>query len=245
MIPRDITAQAYFTSSHWRSVVNKVKERWEEGYSITDFDYGDDTYVVIMSKVSEWSDQTIKISKSFPTEEIQEGWDEGYSVTNMLYDGTDWIVVMTNVEYVVGQSVKTNFSYESLRRGLQDGWDEDMMVTKLCSQLTRSLDKMVVVMSEFFDCSQDQSLHLLRGDVTPNEIGNAFSGDKFVTDLYDFGSGLMVVASSNTEWDSMIITCSATVDGMVEKIDEKWQDDYFVTTVAYYNGYWYVVYGTK
>lgn len=245
MIPRDINAQSYYISPRWSNVMEQVEEKWDEGYCITDFDYGDNAYVVVMSKVSEWSDQIIKVSKSFPTEEIQDGWDDGYSVTNMLYDGTDWIVVMTNVEYVVGQSVKSDFSYESLRRGLQDGWDEDMMVTKLCSKLTRSVDKMVVVMSEFFDCSQDQSLHLLRGDVTPNEICDAFSDDKFITDLYDFGSGLMVVASSDTEWDGMIVTRCATLKEMAENISEKWDDDFFVTTVAYYDGYWYVVYGSK
>ena len=188
MIPRKTYGQAYCCGSSWSEVMDLVKKYWDKGYFITDFDYGNNTYFVVLSKVDGWNGQAIRCGSSLPADDIKELWD--------------WVIVMTGIDYCRTQRYFTTTDWEEFKQKISTGWNDDMLVTKLCCEIKSSYNVYFAAMTEYKDCSPAQSRHYFNGNVTARDLASVCEDGKFITDIYDFDGGVFVVTSGNSGWSS-------------------------------------------
>ena len=97
-----------------------ILEQWDDGYYITAL-AGSTTgsALVIMSKGTPYTQQSYKVSDSFPFKWINKKWKEGFYVTSMATSGTRWAVVMSRNAGFVDQCVELDSC--TLRRGFIGG----------------------------------------------------------------------------------------------------------------------------
>lgn len=105
-----------------------IVSRWEEGYYITAVGGGANfNSVVAMSKGTRFTQQSYKVSDSFPFKWIAKKWREGYFVTSMATSNSRWAVVMSRNSGFSDQRVELDFMYPS--EGIHKRWDEGWRIT--------------------------------------------------------------------------------------------------------------------
>ena len=78
------------------AVLCVLQEKWEEGYYITAMAGSmSSACLVVMSKGTPYTQQSYKVSDSFPFKWINKKWKEGFYVTSMATSHTRWAVVMS------------------------------------------------------------------------------------------------------------------------------------------------------
>ena len=71
-------------------------EQWEEGFYITAMAGSNQgSSLVVMSKGTPYTQQSYKVSDSYPFKWISKKWKEGFHVTSMATSKTKWAVVMS------------------------------------------------------------------------------------------------------------------------------------------------------
>lgn len=225
----------YFYSSDWGSLVDDIKEGWDNGYVITDIDYGDGVWLVVMSQVHRQHKQYIFTSRYFPEEEIKKSWKKNRWVTSITYDGVDWICVTTemytycNQEYIVGP---WNDCIDCVKKA----WRSNRNITSI----TCKGGTYVFICSEFSsDMLLQQELNVLRSsDVTPKKIyDKCISGDRVITDMFNM-SGDLVVITSRTENSSSQRMFSVSTENIRRLCYEPNEAFYNISAVAYFKGRW-------
>jgi len=105
-----------------------IMEKWEEGFYITGM-AGSMTgsSLVVMSKGTPYTQQSYKVSDSFPFKWINKKWKEGFYVTSMATSHTRWAVVMSRNAGFVDQCVELDFQYPS--EGIHRRWDAGFRIT--------------------------------------------------------------------------------------------------------------------
>ena len=83
--------------------------------------------LVVMSKGTPYTQQSYKVSDSFPFKWINKKWKEGFYVTSMATSGTRWAVVMSRNAGFVDQCVELDFLYPS--EGIHRRWDGGFRIT--------------------------------------------------------------------------------------------------------------------
>uniref|UniRef100_A0A7S3R3I7 DUF7477 domain-containing protein n=1 Tax=Dunaliella tertiolecta TaxID=3047 RepID=A0A7S3R3I7_DUNTE len=103
-------------------------EKWEEGYYITAMAGAlSGCAFVVMSKGTPYTQQSYKVSDSFPFKWINKKWKEGFYVTSMATSHTRWAVVMSRNAGFVDQCVELDFQYPS--EGIHRRWDAGFRIT--------------------------------------------------------------------------------------------------------------------
>ena len=245
MIPREINGQVIFTSSSWAKIMDKVDKYRETGMCITDFDYGNGLYVVVMSKVKGWNKQVVRVGSVFPMDAVLEEWEDDYYITNVLYDGDDWIVVMTGVDYCVDQKYIYRSNWTKFNEEISEGWKNDMIVTKLCCHSFRSFNVYLAAMTRFKDCSPSQSRKYFKGSISRSDLEAMCVSGRYIVDIFDFDGGVYVVTAGRTGWNSCKVIKSSNTSDLLKMVAKFWDNDYYITTVAYYDGEWLAVLGRK
>jgi hypothetical protein len=73
-----------------------IMEKWEEGFYITAMTGSTGgSSLVVMSKGTPYTQQSYKVSDSFPFKWINKKWKEGFYVTSMATSHSRWAVVMS------------------------------------------------------------------------------------------------------------------------------------------------------
>eukprot|EP00216_Chloropicon_sp_CCMP2111_P002079 CAMPEP_0198237150 /NCGR_PEP_ID=MMETSP1446-20131203/2987_1 /TAXON_ID=1461542 ORGANISM="Unidentified sp, Strain CCMP2111" /NCGR_SAMPLE_ID=MMETSP1446 /ASSEMBLY_ACC=CAM_ASM_001112 /LENGTH=845 /DNA_ID=CAMNT_0043919185 /DNA_START=215 /DNA_END=2752 /DNA_ORIENTATION=- len=105
-----------------------IMERWEEGFYITSIaGSACGRSFVVMSKGTPFTQQSYKVSESFPFKWINKKWKEGFYVTCMGTSSTRWAVVMSRNAGFVDQVVELDFQYPS--EGIHRRWDSGYRIT--------------------------------------------------------------------------------------------------------------------
>ena len=91
----------YFLPKEW------IMEQWEEGFYITAMAGSNhSSSLVVMSKGTPYTQQSYKVSDSFPFKWISKKWKEGFHVTSMATSKTRWAIVMSRNAGFVHQCVE-------------------------------------------------------------------------------------------------------------------------------------------
>ena len=110
-------------------------DKWEEGFYITAM-AGSSTgsSLVVMSKGTPYTQQSYKVSDSFPFKWINKKWKEGFYVTSMATSLARWAVVMSRNAGFIDQCVELDFQYPS--EGIHRRWDAGPnLSTPLCCSM--------------------------------------------------------------------------------------------------------------
>lgn len=86
----------------------------QEGYYITSMaGAASGASLVVMSQGTPYTQQSYKVSDSFPFKWINKKWKEGFYITCMATSHTRWAVVMSRNAEFVDQCVELDFQYPS------------------------------------------------------------------------------------------------------------------------------------
>ncbi|KAF6151762.1 hypothetical protein GIB67_010336 [Kingdonia uniflora] len=112
----------YFLHKEW------IMEQWEKNYYISALAGSNNgSSLVVMSKGTQYTQQSYKVAESFPFKWIQKKWREGFHVTSMATAGTRWGVVMSRNAGFSDQVVELDFLYPS--EGIHKRWDNGFRIT--------------------------------------------------------------------------------------------------------------------
>ncbi len=236
MIPLRTGLQSTWSRRTWKEIMDYVQEYWDKDYYITDMDYGEGQYRVVMTKNCGWDGQAIRAGHTFPKEKVDEMWDKGYRITNVTYDGEDWIVVMSSGNTGIGaQSWFTRTRWEDFKSEIQDAWNDGYDITKVaygdgtyCGVMSKGLD-------------WTQSWNYIAGEITQKEMDNMYPDEKIITDVMDANGGLFIVRSGRTPYSDQGMFKSSNWDSLNNKMSEMWDKGYSITSFGYYRGEWYML----
>lgn len=237
MIPRRITTQTILSRSSWKEIRAVIGEYWDKDYYITDFDYGEGCYRVVMSKGTGWNGQAIRFGSTFPKDEIRELWGKDYYITNVSHDGTDWIVIMSGVSDCETQTWFTNTNWGEFKGNISECWDKYMVVSKIACKLGSTPVYCGIASKMTF--SQGQEMKYFSGKPTA-EIGNLVKDGRIITDMYNVDGGVMAITASRTGWTKQYVDVKAHWETAIELIKRYWDKDYSLTSLCYYQGYWVI-----
>ncbi|XP_042498035.1 casein kinase 1-like protein HD16 isoform X2 [Macadamia integrifolia] len=112
----------YFLHKEW------IMEQWEKSYYISSIAGATNgSSLVVMSKGTQYAQQSYKVSDSFPFKWINKKWREGFYVTSMATAGSRWGVVMSRSAGFSDQVVELDFLYPS--EGIHRRWDHGYRIT--------------------------------------------------------------------------------------------------------------------
>lgn len=112
----------FFLHKEW------IMEQWEKNFYISSIAGANNgSSLVVMSKGTQYSQQSYKVSESFPFKWINKKWREGFSVTSMATAGTRWGIVMSRNAGFSDQVVELDFLYPS--EGIHRRWDNGYRIT--------------------------------------------------------------------------------------------------------------------
>ncbi|KAF8714186.1 hypothetical protein HU200_028199 [Digitaria exilis] len=105
-----------------------IMEQWEKSYYITAIAGSTNgSSLVVMSKGTPYTQQSYKVSESFPYKWINKKWKEGFHVTSMATAGNRWGVVMSRNSGYCNQVVELDFLYPS--EGIHRRWETGYRIT--------------------------------------------------------------------------------------------------------------------
>ncbi|XP_043720209.1 casein kinase 1-like protein HD16 isoform X2 [Telopea speciosissima] len=112
----------YFLHKEW------IMDQWEKNYYISAIAGANNgSSLVVMSKGTQYAQQSYKVSDSFPFKWINKKWREGFFVTSMATAGNRWGVVMSRSAGFSDQVVELDFLYPS--EGIHRRWDSGYRIT--------------------------------------------------------------------------------------------------------------------
>ena len=235
MIPELIVGQQFIFKKTWKEVTEKIKEFWDKDYYITDFDYGDGMYRVLLSECL-WNGQAYRYGKDFPEEKIQELWDKNYHITNVTHDGNDWIVIMSGDTGINGQRWFTRASFSDFKKAIREAWKEGYNITKVAF----GNDLYLGVMSKGLDWSQSwwhcpefPTDELMKSKKTDGEI---------ITDAFEFGDSCFTVASGKTGYTKQRFHKNKDFEYLRKLLKNRWDEGYNLTTVSFFKEEWILVF---
>jgi len=155
-----------------------IMEKWEEGYYITAMAGSHSgSSLVVMSKGTPYTQQSYKVSDSFPFKWINKKWKEGFYVTSMATSHTRWAVVMSRNAGYIDQCVELDFQYAS--EGIHRRWDSGFRITACAA----TPDQAAFVLSVPRRRPLDETQETLRTSAFPS----THVKDKWAKNLYIAG----------------------------------------------------------
>lgn len=114
-----------------------IMEQWEKNFYISSVAGANNgSSLVVMSKGTQYTQQSYKVSDAFPFKWINKKWREGFHVTSMATAGTRWGVVMSRNAGFSDQVVELDFLYPS--EGIHKRWDSGYRITSTAANIDQS-----------------------------------------------------------------------------------------------------------
>ncbi|KAM3199696.1 casein kinase 1-like protein HD16 [Capsicum annuum] len=140
-----------------------IMEQWEKNYYISAIAGANNgSSLVIMSKGTQYLQQSYKVSESFPFKWINKKWREGFYVTSMATAGGRWAIVMSRGAGFSDQVVELDFLYPS--EGIHRRWDAGYRITSTAA----TLDQAAFVLSVPRRKPADETQETLRTSAFPS-----------------------------------------------------------------------------
>ncbi|KAK2661285.1 hypothetical protein Ddye_007818 [Dipteronia dyeriana] len=147
----------YFLHKEW------IMEQWEKNYYISAIAGANNgSSLVVMSKGTQYLQQSYKVSDSFPFKWINKKWREGFYVTAMATAGSRWAIVMSRGAGFSDQVVELDFLYPS--EGIHLRWDNGYRITSTAA----TWDQAALVLSVPRRKPADETQETLRTSAFPS-----------------------------------------------------------------------------
>ncbi|XP_042437428.1 casein kinase 1-like protein HD16 [Zingiber officinale] len=159
----------FFLHKEW------IMDQWEKNYYITSLAGANNgSSLVVMSKGTQYTQQSYKVSESFPFKWISKKWKEGFHVTSMATAGSRWGIVMSRNAGFNDQVVELDFLYPS--EGIHRRWDSGYRITCMAA----TWDQAALILSVPKRKPGDETQETLRTSAFPS----AHVKDKWAKNLY-------------------------------------------------------------
>ncbi|WOL02622.1 casein kinase 1-like protein HD16 [Canna indica] len=159
----------FFLHKEW------IMDQWEKNFYITSLAGANNgSSLVVMSKGTPYTQQSYKVSESFPFKWINKKWKEGFHVTSMATAGGRWGIVMSRNAGFSDQVVELDFLYPS--EGIHRRWDSGYRITSMAA----TLDQAALILSVPKRKPTDETQETLRTSIFPS----AHVKDKWAKNLY-------------------------------------------------------------
>ncbi|KAJ8531374.1 hypothetical protein K7X08_026808 [Anisodus acutangulus] len=147
----------FFLHKEW------IMEQWEKNYYISSIAGANNgSSLVVMSKGTQYLQQSYKVSESFPFKWINKKWREGFYVTVMATAGSRWAIVMSRGAGFSDQVVELDFLYPS--EGIHRRWDGGYRITSTAA----TWDQAALVLSVPRRKPADETQETLRTSAFPS-----------------------------------------------------------------------------
>ncbi|MQL96819.1 hypothetical protein Taro_029498 [Colocasia esculenta] len=147
----------YFLHKEW------IMEQWDKNYYISAIaGASNGSSLVVMSKGTQYTQQSYKVSDSFPFKWINKKWREGFYVTSLATSGSRWGVVMSRNAGFSDQVVELDFLYPS--EGIHRRWDTGYRITSMAA----TLDQAALILSVPRRKPGDETQETLRTSAFPS-----------------------------------------------------------------------------
>lgn len=234
--------QGWFFRYEWDEVIDEIKKGWNKDYIVTDIDYGDGGWSVVMTKTIPSSGQSLFISRDFSdlTNKIKSYWKKGQCVTSITYDGRKWICFATTAHYYTDQSYIIG-KWDYCMDCLKEEYRENRRVTSIACKG----DTYLFISSEvgFGHISYSQSIDVVRSSAELKELKNkCLIDDRLITDMHNMSGYLVVVTSSSAREvvEQRLIICST--EEIKENISKGRARGFYVASMAYYDDLWLIAF---
>lgn len=148
----------YFLHKEW------IMEQWEKNFYITALAGANNgSSLVVMSRGTQYAQQSYKVSDSFPFKWINKKWKEGFYVTAMATSGSRWAVVVSRNAGFVDQVVELDFLYPS--EGVHRRWDSGYRITATAA----TWDQTALILSIPRRKPADETQETLRTSAFPSQ----------------------------------------------------------------------------
>ncbi|RCV19735.1 hypothetical protein SEVIR_3G427100v4 [Setaria viridis] len=157
------TAQVYELSPHF---LHKewIMEQWDKSFYISSVAGSNNgSSLVVMSKGTPYTQQSYKVSDSFPFKWINKKWKEGFHVTSMATSGSRWAIVMSRSAGFSEQVVELDFLYPS--EGIHRRWDNGYRITAMAA----TMDQSALILSKPRRRPRDETQETLRTTQFPSQ----------------------------------------------------------------------------
>nr|CAB3462770.1 unnamed protein product [Digitaria exilis] len=157
------TAQVYELSPHF---LHKewIMEQWDKSFYISSVAGSNNgSSLVVMSKGTPYTQQSYKVSDSFPFKWINKKWKEGFHVTSMATSGSRWAIVMSRSAGYSEQVVELDFLYPS--EGIHRRWDNGYRITAMAA----TMDQSALILSKPRRRPRDETQETLRTTQFPSQ----------------------------------------------------------------------------
>ncbi|MFQ6635136.1 hypothetical protein Gotur_011460, partial [Gossypium turneri] len=140
-----------------------IMEQWERNYYISSIAGANNgSSLVVMSKGTPYTQQSYKVSESFPFKWINKKWKEGFHVTSMTTAGSRWGVVMSRNAGFSDQVVELDFLYPS--EGIHRRWESGYRITSMAA----TVDQAAFILSIPKRKTTDETQETLRTSAFPS-----------------------------------------------------------------------------
>ncbi|KAL2923230.1 Casein kinase 1-like protein HD16 [Bienertia sinuspersici] len=140
-----------------------IMEQWEKNFYISSIaGASGGSSLVVMSKGTPYTQQSYKVSDSFPFKWINKKWKEGFHVTSMTTAGSRWGVVMSRNAGFTDQVVELDFLYPS--EGIHRRWESGYRITSMAA----TPDQAAFVLSIPKRKTMDETQETLRTSAFPS-----------------------------------------------------------------------------
>ncbi|KAL8522118.1 hypothetical protein ACS0TY_012315 [Phlomoides rotata] len=147
----------FFLHKEW------IMEQWEKNFYISAIAGATNgSSLVVMSKGTQYVQQSYKVSESFPFKWINKKWREGFYVTSMATAGTRWAIVMSRGAGFSDQCVELDFLYPS--EGVHKRWDAGYRITSTAA----TSDQTALILSVTRRKLSDETQETLRTSAFPS-----------------------------------------------------------------------------
>ncbi|RLM94260.1 uncharacterized protein C2845_PM08G25250 [Panicum miliaceum] len=141
-----------------------IMDQWERNYYITALAGANNgSSLVVMSKGTTYTQQSYKVSDTFPYKWINKKWRDGFYVTSMATAGSRWAVVMSRNAGFSDQVVELDFLYPS--EGIHKRWDNGYRITATAA----TWDQAAFVLSVPRRRPTDETQETLRTSAFPSQ----------------------------------------------------------------------------
>lgn len=152
-----------------------IMDQWEKSFYITAVaGASNGSSLVVMSKGTAYTQQSYKVSESFPFKWISKKWKEGFHVTSMATAGNRWGVVMSRNSGYSEQVVELDFLYPS--EGIHRRWEHGYRITSSAA----TIDQAAFTLSKPKRKPVDETQETLRTTAFPSNHVK----DKWAKNLY-------------------------------------------------------------
>jgi hypothetical protein len=236
MITSNRASQTVFVAENWDECAEHMYELMAQGYVVSNLDYYNDLYVVVMDKGASWQDQEILFAADFPQLEINDYWDKGLDISYVAADDLTWMLFFSAATGIRGQEWVFKPHFSDIKRAISTLWGQGKTVT----DIRQSFGGIVIVMSGGINWNQWWTLS--KGFPQKEIEREIKENNRFITLISEIDERYFIVMSAGTDIDKQIIFRTRNYASLQSKLDDYWKREMFVTTASFVKGELIVVF---